>query len=278
MPKCFVSETRDLALGLYQSGKRAHAVCASLKVSRTTLYRWLQDAGVVKRREPVDIEDIRRLRKAGLSQNKIAHELGVTRMHVRTALGAPKYECACILFECGKKFWSKSISHFCCARHKNRHEGRKGQNVAWVECGLPECRTKLLSVGGAKRWCGRIHHALHRRRLLKWGFYSRILGACPQEKCLACGESIILDKHHVKYKRKSMPGPEVWLCPTHHMAVHRGLAKVENGVYTSLVPAIFAGLATKWPDAVAEIKNGAYRRTAPSGSSYMKVGCVVKGV
>ena len=40
-------------------------------------------------------------------------------------------------------------------------------------------------------------------------------------RCIVCGETEVLERHHVSYR----PERIVWLCPTCHKKVHKGLIK-----------------------------------------------------
>lgn len=253
------------------------AICEAVGVSRSALYYFSHKQGVrlsQHRLVPAPIE-IKRLIHAGKTQREVMQILNISRTTVRYWLKKQgetvRHLRSCALFECGKPFTSVLPNKLCCCyTHTNRHLKRNGAKVTIATCALPECGATFLSVGGHRSWCCKDHHELHRRRLNKWGFYSRILGV-DSAKCLVCDERVVLDSHHTSFKRKSRPSPEVWLCPTHHMKIHRGLAKIENGAYVDLVPLILSGLKEKWPQLVTDVESGAHRRTAPSGASFMRM-------
>jgi len=63
----------------------------------------------------------------------------------------------------------------------------------------------------------------------------------------SCKEKIILDEHHIEFSgnHSNKKSKTVWICPTHHMAVHRGYAKIEQGKYIDLVPTILTAIKKK---------------------------------
>lgn len=250
-------------------------ICAVSNLSKTQFYRIIRDYGLCLHyhRKIDDPHKIKQLINSGKTQFQTAEILGIGRGTVKywlKKLGETTlHKKRCALFECGKEFFAINPCALCCCYdHTNRHLKRKGRLVGYKTCGLPECNNHFVSVGDDRKWCCSNHHELHRRRVHKWGFYARIMGF-DDARCLACGESVILDAHHCVFKRKSREGPKVWLCPTHHMAIHRGLAKIENGKYASLIEEIRQQLPFKHPKLMEELKMGLHKRTAPSGKSFM---------
>lgn len=88
-------------------------------------------------------------------------------------------------------------------------------------------------------------------------FYRRVLGTADHA-CVVCGERVILDEHHIEFSngRSNKESKTVWLCPTHHMAIHRGFSRFDEGVFVWVVDDIRDGLRRKHPDLTAALQQG----------------------
>lgn len=196
------------------------------------------------------------LAQIGAIQRVTAQEVHRRLKRLRTALP----EKVCALPECAVKFWPRRATQLCCSRpHLKRLQmrRRRGVQVQFQQCGLPGCELSVLRRGYFDRFCSRAHADMHRRWIAS-GLYARLLGLGP--RCIACGEPVVLDEHHVEYPggRSNKEGPVVCLCPTHHMAVHRGVARVDDGVYVSLVDVLRTQLESKHPTLVQELQASGY--------------------
>lgn len=169
----------------------------------------------------------------------------------------------CALEECGKEFRTFRLKGaFCCQLHSKRHLARQavgtvGLFTGDIECALPECRKTAPRQGIVRTYCSRKHGDLHQRRLDRAKssmFYERVLGAADNA-CVVCAERLVLDEHHVEYSngRSNKQSKTVWLCPTHHMAIHRGFARFDGDKFVWTVEDIREGLARKHPAIVESI-------------------------
>lgn len=167
----------------------------------------------------------------------------------------------CALPECGKEFFPMTTRHRCCCRqHVKRLHAReaKGLKRSVVPCALPECEELVVQVhsgerpsflrrsGEGRRFCSREHSNIaHARR--KSGWYKRLLDQA--EQCIApgCNERVVLDEHHIVFTSRGSDkdSPVCTLCPTHHMAVHRGFAEIRDGEYVDLIPRLLAAIEKK---------------------------------
>lgn len=168
---------------------------------------------------------------------------------------------------CGRPFLADRTKIFCrrkCAKTGSYKRIKGGRHIARLPCALPECSNLVRVVwfgagkpsvmgtaggtGNSQRYCCRSHADRHIRRVNE-GLYARLLGA-DHRKCCVCGEPLILDEHHVEWDSKTRKSNKssttVWLCPTHHAAVHRGLLEVScDGTVTNITTCIMAGLEQK---------------------------------
>jgi len=167
----------------------------------------------------------------------------------------------CELPECQKRFQSTRQKHKCCCRkHLKRLSTRRdlGLHVSILPCAIPECTNTVVYVhpekkptlmplrkGAGKRFCCEKHSNLaHTRR--KTGWYRRLLDR--KVKCMVpnCRERLILDEHHEEFSyRSNKASRKHYLCPTHHMAIHRGFAEIRSGKFVDLVPNILAAIRHK---------------------------------
>lgn len=174
------------------------------------------------------------------------------------------FETRCELLECGKLFRAKRPDRrTCCRKHNQRllERERKGLTAALLPCALPGCTQQilwlykgrrpniLLASGEGRRFCCRQHAAMAATRR-KRGFYTRLLDT--PHKCLApqCDERIIVEEHHNVFKPSRNGGSgktskTYWLCPTHHMAIHRSLAVIQQGQYVDLIPELLHDIQHK---------------------------------
>jgi hypothetical protein len=151
----------------------------------------------------------------------------------------------CLLVECEVTFPFKPGKLCCCRKHVKRLNGRGNNPAAFVECALPECRELVLNT--KKRFCGAPHATTHYKRE-ETGFYARLQVHTPA--CEVCGEWRVLDEHHVEFtpKGSNKRSKTVWLCPTHHLAMHRRLAVYDEGGFRWVDSTILVGLAVKHPE------------------------------
>jgi len=165
----------------------------------------------------------------------------------------------CAVYECQVKFETFDQRKKCCGNYHNTlYQKRKqdGVVIGEVECKLPECRKKFLNVSG-RYHCSKFCYSLDHRR---WGekpgckgsYYLNLLGKGPV--CDVCGEHRVIDEHHVTFvKNKSDKSSKtVWLCPNHHMMIHRGYATYVGEKYTFIDQSIIQDLKRKQPEKVKE--------------------------
>ena len=204
-----------------------------------------------------DRTEMVRLKELGWSNTDIAKHLDLSLSSITQGLqkvGWRGVRKVCVLEECGKEFWTRDTRHsFCCRLHTKRHHARVGAGVVGlfkdeVECALPECRVKFKRRGTSVVYCCKRHGDLHNRRVEHRGFYDRILHI-SRLACMVCGERYVLDEHHIEFKgaKSNKQSKTVWLCPTHHMAIHRGFARFEGEKYVHIVEDIREGLRRKHP-------------------------------
>ena len=167
----------------------------------------------------------------------------------------------CVLPECQKEFITDQDSQVtCCRTHRKRYDARRenGVQAGMFPCAMPECTNKVLMVfkghrpsmeaklRGSKKYCSHSHCVImDGRRSKDW--FVRLLK--NDRRCIApkCKERIVLDEHHTVFgaNGSDKTSQTCWLCPTHHMAIHRGYAWIENGKYRDMVPTILAAIRTK---------------------------------
>jgi len=146
----------------------------------------------------------------------------------------------CALPECGVEFRGSIWRKYCCKTHSRRASSRatKKYSLVQVPCLLPECDALVWTTkkdGLAQRKaCCRNHGELHSRRI-RTGVYTRIQGKGPS--CEVCGNHLV-DEHHEEWNpitRKSNKSSRIhYLCPTHHMMIHRSMAEYREGQYVEL--------------------------------------------
>jgi hypothetical protein len=174
------------------------------------------------------------------------------------------FETQCELPECRKRFFSKRPDRrTCCRKHNQRllERERKGLTAALLPCALPGCTQQilwlytgkrpniLLASGEGRRFCCKQHAAMASTRR-KSGYYQRLLDR--PNKCFSpqCAEHILVEEHHLEFVTGRNGGSNktsltCWLCPTHHMAIHRGLAVIQQGQYVDLVPSLLTDIEHK---------------------------------
>jgi len=172
----------------------------------------------------------------------------------------------CILVECEVMFPFKSTKLACCRKHIKRYNARGGPGE-FLPCCLPECNELVLVPNrdsGNLWWCdrngdSRNHSEIHYKRV-ETEFYKRLLS--DYQQCQGrlvsgepCPEHICIDVHHIVFTKSGSDknSPEIFLCPTHHQAIHRGMAVYENGEYRWTVGEILEGLRRKHSSLVMEI-------------------------
>ncbi|MGD9725935.1 MAG: hypothetical protein AB7L09_03225 [Nitrospira sp.] len=162
----------------------------------------------------------------------------------------------CILVECDVMFPFKSTKLACCRKHIKRYCARGGPGEL-LPCCLPECGELVIVANRSNRaawWCSRKHGDIHHQRVRN-GFYRRLLS--DYQRCEGrdlegnrCSEHICIDEHHTVFtdKGSDKSSPVVYLCSTHHQAIHRGMAVYEGGAYRWIIGEILDGLRSKHPD------------------------------
>lgn len=165
----------------------------------------------------------------------------------------------CKLKECGEEFSVRGgHKEFCSHAHLKRHKMRedKGMDVSLLPCVLPECSEKVWAhhkkgerpkVGANNGlWCSRSHGDLHHKRR-RTGFYGRLLGSTEECSAPGCSEQLVLDIHHEEFTgtKSNKDSPEHLLCPTHHMKIHRGMARIEDGRYIHMEDELLEGMSRK---------------------------------
>jgi len=200
-----------------------------------------------------ELDEVLKMREAGATFADIGRRFGITkegaRHRLRLANGEALLTRTCELPDCDRVFMTTfARKRFCCHKHAKRaaERYRSGYSPRKIVCALPECSVTFWAGeegSRSRRFCCKAHGARHANRIKK-GWYERILGR-GKTRCVApgCKESVVLDQHHVQFEGRDTArpkrGPVVFLCPTHHAAVHRGLAVLtDEGNYTSLLPLI----------------------------------------
>jgi hypothetical protein len=215
---------------------------------------------------PDQIEETFQLREQGWTYRKIGERFSITPEAVSARLASRGkrqwIEKKCELPECNVIFKTMNSRRRCCCRkHIRRIEAREvsGWKSEQRECALPECNV-LFQVGRRqqmKMCCSSEHMELNSRRLKgKRGglLYRAVLGLL--EPCMVCGEKRVVDEHHIHFPRSTSKSTKtVHLCPTHHFAIHRGLAHLEDGKFVWLVDRIREGLIRKQPKKVNQLTN-----------------------
>jgi hypothetical protein len=169
------------------------------------------------------------------------------------------------LEECGKEFRTPHIkSSFCCELHGKRHgaridAGTVGLFTGDIECALPECRKPVPRRGIMIRYCSSSCTDKHQKRLdtREALFYRRLLGVVDHV-CVACPERLVLDEHHLEFTgtKSNKTSKAVWLCPTHHMAIHRSHARFDGDKFVWIHEEIREGLLRKHPALVESLGGG----------------------
>lgn len=191
---------------------------------------------------------IKWLLKMGFPQREIAEVVGTTRGNLARWLKVNKLRISdhshpvvkCALIECEETFPFKKGKICCCRQHIKRFNGRKNNPASFIECGLPECHKTILNT--KRKFCSKQHGDLHSKRH-QTGFYERLKSKSPC--CEVCGEWRVLDEHHIEFfKGKSnKQSKTVWLCPTHHLAMHRRLAVYDENGFSWKDKEIVTGLS-----------------------------------
>lgn len=214
---------------------------------------------ILRSRRRINPEKVVELRRGGMSIAEISKTLKCAPSMIGFVLkGQTTFRRKCVLEECQIEFVTSGARQQCCCRkHVKRliNRRRLGLKPVYVQCALPECQNSFWTVNTA---CCSVSCAKRDFRRKKNGFYARLLGRGPA--CHACGERGVVDEHHTgivpgrlakhataRPNKSNKHGPSIYLCPTHHMKIHRGLAEVVDGRYVDLVPVILAGLKTKQP-------------------------------
>jgi hypothetical protein len=216
---------------------------------------------------------MREMRSEGKSYREIASELKVPYASVqRLFYSKSQYDRLCLLDECRAPFSTNRINKIYCSSDCSQLGGRPSKEPLVDDvCCLPGCANSVKTPKGVPRFCSRNCQKRDHKRKQAGGFYCRILGIGP--KCIACDECCVIDWHHTDLKpskitkhkgsvmtKSDKEGPKVLLCPTHHMMIHRGYAKIENGLFVDLRPMLKKELLTKHPD----FRQPSYQAAHPS--------------
>lgn len=216
------------------------------------------------------------LRQEGYSYAAIGSQLGIaptTVMNHFNRLNSNKrFKRKCALVECNQEFHTLDPRQTCCCRsHTKRHSNRKIKKICvnFTECALPECSVRVPRIGRYRKFCCKKHSALNLRRWgrkhkgqrSKYEFYFRLLGFGTP--CQVCGEKYVVDEHHVHYSgnRSDKSSTTVYLCPTHHMAIHRGFAIIDDaGKFQWQTKTLTAALHKKQPKAIEQMARHWHRQ------------------
>lgn len=191
-----------------------------------------------------------KMRKDGKSAEQIAKHFGITKRAVQGRLAVSIKEKITFIRKCpfcNETFETTDITKLYCSNAHTKRANRKKQRVI-LECLLPECSNTFLGIKGTNKFCCKKHGDLHSKRILN-GVYDRIVN--NSKKCLACDESVILDEHHIEFYndngkvRSNKKSKTIYLCPTHHLAIHRGYAVIVDGKYVNIVSLIRKKLKMK---------------------------------
>ena len=204
-------------------------------------------------KKDVSSQEIKVLRQKGWPLAKIGKQVGIAPETVRDRLAESGFaiQRRCALPDCERVFSTRDARKvFCCLRHAKlaSDRTRHGRVFESRECLMPGCSKKVLGVRGYTVYCCR-EHGERNARLWRKGVFKRLLSKFP--KCLACGEYAVVDKHHVRFaKNKSDKSSQVvYVCPTHHMLIHKGLARISpEGSYERLDGFIADDLRRKQPN------------------------------
>lgn len=222
----------------------------------------------MKRTNEKIVEKAVTLRKQGWSYARIGRQLAVSPTtvmnHFNRRCSVKSIEKHCLLPECQQLFRTLDPRQVCCCRsHIKRFCNRrlKAICVDFTECALPECKQKIARIGPYRKFCSKKHAALNLRR---WGrkhkgqtgkyeFYYRLLGF--GQPCAVCGEKYVVDEHHVVHQgnKSDKRSKTIYLCPTHHMAIHRGFAVLTETGFKWLIDDIKIGLNAKQPKAAKQM-------------------------
>jgi len=220
-----------------------------------------------KRLKKFDVAEARKLRSEGWAFSRLGHYFGVspTTVHSRIRNADRYFTRNCALPECGQPFKTLDPRQTYCRKKHAKLAGSRalsGIEIKKKACALPECHNEIWCFKQAA-YCCSDHADLDWRRWRKQqkgqGLYRRLLFRNPH--CFVCGEWAVVDEHHVAFsKNKSdKAGITVWLCPTHHMLIHRGLAVIEpNGRYKRLDHWIVAQLRIKQSERVSRASARSY--------------------
>lgn len=208
------------------------------------------------------LREMVRLRERGWTLQRIADKFKMSKQGVRYRLLRANHQKepeirVCALFECDVEFeaWHPRRK-FCSRKHMRRESVRRqtGVKPRMGECALPECREEVLLGAFGKKFCSNYHANLNWTRV-KHGTYAAVLGL--RAPCFVCGEAVVVDDHHTEWDANgsNKDGPSVPLCPTHHMAIHRGFARLTDaGEYEWLADRMREGLLRKQPEIAARLR------------------------
>jgi len=136
---------------------------------------------------------------------------------------------------CNKYFQFDERGKIVCSRACGRYITNRLYAEGPHECKLPECRSVTDN-----QYCSKSHSIKHSQRYLE-GIYRRIM--LMESACIVCGEYLFIHEHHLKFsgKQSDKTSQTVVICPTHHMAIHRNMAKFEDEKFIWTVDKIIDG-------------------------------------
>lgn len=200
------------------------------------------------------------MRKSGKTLESIAKIYDVTPEAISYRLNRTTAnifnEIKCGLFECQNKVIVTSVKRKYCSKKCSRvaiSRNANGTNVSYQECPAPECKKIFLKIGNHRIFCSNKCCDLFSNRIKK-GQYERLFD--DSKKCFVCDEKLVLDIHHVEYTSKGSDknSKTIYLCPTHHMYIHRGFAKIVNDKFVLIAEELKENLIRKHPDLVKKIR------------------------
>jgi hypothetical protein len=221
-----------------------------------------------KRISDEEVAALWKRRMSGTTTASIAKERGTTKENIQYLFKSRGLSLTiskkCPLPECAKDFQTKDPrQRFCCRKHMKLGFSREYRNATAIYqlCALPECDKSVWMTytqgrkptlggkgGSGKRYCCSLHSVRQSKRRLN-GTYTNIFGHGDRCEAPGCKEHVVLDEHHEKFDKMTLKSDKNskthWLCPTHHMKIHRNYAEFSNGKYVDLIPKILAGIKKK---------------------------------
>lgn len=236
---------------LRRSGVSMPGIAAKTGLHYSQVYFQMKRCGLLEKPTVVErdkiIDKVAELREAGKSVGDIARAINKSPSHAKYLVQkvlTRKTEIAQCM-DCGKSFTrmanQQKPRNFCSRNCSYRYRVRlETEAQPSVKCINPGCnvlfkkskikRHQYCSVKcareDAKRW-----YVSPDLAAAGHGFYKKIFTKTPS--CLACGEWRTVQEHHTIFTggKSDKSSPTVFLCPTHHVLIHCGFARIENGDY-----------------------------------------------